>query len=107
MTLISQDQLPDFKPFPGYVGKLVHAETMTIVYWTVQAGCDVPTHSHPHEQVVTMLEGEFELVMDGESMTMRPGDVLVIPGNVPHSGHSITQCKLMDVWHPCREDYQV
>ncbi len=38
---------------------------------------------------------------------MRTGDVFIIPGDVPHSGRSITDCYLIDVWHPTREDYKV
>lgn len=105
--VIQQEALPDFNPFPGYRGKLVHAKTMTVVHWTIDAGYEVPDHSHPHEQIVNIMKGEFELTVDGQAMHLRPGDIVVIPGNVPHSGRSITDCKIIDIWHPCRDDYQV
>ena len=106
-TSIQLASLPDFNPFPGYVGKLVHGETMTIIHWEIQADCEVPLHSHPHEQIVNVMQGEFVLVLDGEPIHMHAGDVLVIPGDVPHSGRSITDCRIIDVWHPTRDDYQV
>jgi len=106
MKILSRDQLPDFHPFPGYRGKLIHGETMTVVHWQIQAECEIPLHSHPHEQIINMMHGQFELNLDGQAMILNGGDVLVIPGNVPHSGRSITDCQIIDVWHPVREDYQ-
>lgn len=106
METIRLEELKDFVPFEGYHGKLVHSENMTICHWDIKQGFSIPEHSHPHEQVVNMMDGEFELVLDGDPIRLKPGDVLVIPGNVPHSGVSITDCKIIDVWHPCRDDYR-
>jgi len=36
---------------------------------------------------------------------MKPGETAYIPGNVPHSGRTITACKLIDVFTPVREDW--
>ena len=106
MSTIELGKLPDFEPFPGYRGKLVHSATMTIAHWTIDADRSIPEHSHPHEQVVNMMEGEFELVVDGVPHRLTPGDVVVIPGDVPHAGRSITDCRIIDMWHPRRDDYQ-
>ena len=72
----------------------------------VEAGAALPRHSHPHEQVVNMLEGEFELVVDGTPHRLKAGDVLAIPGDAPHSGRALTRCRILDVFHPIREDYR-
>jgi quercetin dioxygenase-like cupin family protein len=53
-----------------------------------------------------MLEGELELVVDGTAHRLRAGDVLAIPGDAPHSGRAITRCRILDVFHPIREDYR-
>ena len=28
------------------------------------------------------------------------------PGDIPHSGHARTACRIIDVFHPIREDYR-
>ena len=102
-------QLEDIKPreiVPGYVARFVHTENMTFAYWTIEAGASLPSHQHPHEQVANLLEGEFELTLEGQTHILKPGSVLVIPSQASHSGKAVTDCRILDVFHPCREDYK-
>ena len=91
---------------PGFRGRFIHSDTMTFAYWTVDAGASIPPHSHPHEQVVNMLEGELELVADGIAHKLGAGDVFTIAGHVVHSARGLTACRVLDVFSPVREDYR-
>jgi mannose-6-phosphate isomerase-like protein (cupin superfamily) len=73
---------------------------------TIEAGAILPEHSHPHEQVVNMLDGELEMVVDGVRQPLRAGDVLMIPGGSVHSGRSLTPCRVLDVFHLVLMDYK-
>lgn len=105
-TKLELSQIPVIDLLPGYKVRFVHSETMTQAYWEIKKGASLPEHSHIHEQIVNVWEGEFELVLDGVPHRLKPGEVLVIPPNVPHSGTAITDCKIHDVFCPIREDYQ-
>ena len=76
------------------------------MFWKVDEGAAVPEHSHIHEQVVNVLQGVFELTIDGQAELLGPGKVAVIPPGIKHSGRAITYCELLDVFHPEREDYK-
>ena len=91
---------------PGFNGHLVHTEGMTFVEWHVTAGALLPEHSHPHEQVTAVQEGEFEMTIDGSKNQLTRGSVAVIPSNVLHSGRAVTDCTIIDVFQPVREDYR-
>jgi len=106
MTFLSLKDIEEKEIVPGYRAKFVHSENMTLGYWDVDQGAELPEHSHPHEQIANVLEGRFELTVDGEPRILEPGMVAVIPGGVPHSGKALTPCRLMDVFHPQREDYR-
>ncbi|MFK7951800.1 MAG: cupin domain-containing protein [Ekhidna sp.] len=100
--------LDDINPkeiLPGYTVRFVHSEKMTMAFWDVKAGSPLPEHAHHHEQIANVMEGEYELTINGETQRLKPGQVAVIPSNVPHSGIAITDCKLMDIFAPVREDY--
>lgn len=91
---------------PGYHGKFVHTENMTLAYWNIAAGAPLPEHAHPHEQVVNVIEGTMELTVEGEVHELKEGSVMVIPGGVPHAGKAVTTSRVIDVFYPVREDYQ-
>jgi quercetin dioxygenase-like cupin family protein len=91
---------------PGYTARAIHTGTMTFVYWTVTEGAVMPEHSHLHEQIAHVLKGRFELTVDGETRVLEPGTVAVIPPHVKHGGRAITECELLDVFNPEREDYK-
>ncbi|MGI8635933.1 MAG: cupin domain-containing protein, partial [Segetibacter sp.] len=91
---------------PGYKGKAFHTGSMTFMYWTVTEGAVIPAHSHLHEQVANVLKGKFELTVNGEAQLLEPGKVAIIPAYAVHGGKAITQCELLDVFLPEREDYK-
>ncbi len=103
-SIYSRSDLEPRKLLPGTEVQLVHSETMTLASWLFEPGIDLPEHSHPHEQISTVIEGLFELTIDGETLAMKAGDVAVIPSGAVHSGRSITQCRVIDAFHPVRED---
>ena len=107
MYLKELKDIPGKEMFPGYTGRFIHTGTMTFAFWEVKAGSTVPEHAHIHEQVAYIMEGKFVLTVDGTPIELEPGKVVVIPSNVKHSGIAITDCKLLDVFNPVREDYKV
>lgn len=106
MTQINLDEITPRELVPGYHGRFVHTENLTMAFWQVEPGSTLPDHKHPHEQVTTILEGEFELVVNGEKYLCKPGSVVVIPGNVPHNGVAITSCRIIDAFYPARTEYK-
>lgn len=106
MAFIDVASLGEKKVIEGYTGRAVHTGTMTLMYWTVEAGAVMPQHSHVHEQVANVLRGSFELTVDGETTMLHPGIVAVIPPHVPHGGRAITSCELLDIFLPERDDYK-
>jgi len=90
----------------GYKARFIHTENMTMAFWEVEAGAVMPMHHHIHEQTSQVLEGKFELTIDGETKEYQPGLVAIIPPNIPHGGVAITDCKLLDIFSPVREDYK-
>ncbi len=92
--------------FPGFTGQFVHSAWMTFVHWEVAPGALLPDHSHPHEQVVNIIAGEFELTIDGQTRQLGPGHVAIIPPHARHSGRAITSCRIIDAFYPVREDYR-
>ena len=103
---IKTTALPDFELLEGYTSKMIHTHQLTVAHVTAKAGYALPEHQHPHEQITNVLVGEFEMTVDGVTKVCQAGDVVVIPGNTLHSGIAKTDCKIIDVFNPPREDYK-
>jgi quercetin dioxygenase-like cupin family protein len=106
MAFIDLSKTASREIVPGYRARFLHAENMTLAYWEVEPGAELPEHAHPQDQIANVLEGEFELTVGGETRVLVPGQVALIPGNVPHSGRALTACRLLDAFQPARDDYR-
>ena len=86
----------EFRPVIG--------ERMLANYVRFDRNSTAPRHVHEEEQIVIVLDGEFEFEIDGEVRTMHHGDIAVIPAWVPHGAHTKdTTCREVDVFNPPRK----
>ena len=106
MKFMSLKELDWKELLPGYRACFVHSETMTVAHWKIAPGASMPGHSHPHEQVSNIIDGQFELTIEGVTKILGPDDVAIIPPNASHSGKALTKCRIIDVFYPIREDYR-
>jgi quercetin dioxygenase-like cupin family protein len=106
MAFVNINEIEEVELVPGVMGRFVHSENMTLAYWTIREGALIPEHAHQHEQFANVIEGEFELTIEGETRELVSGMVAVIPPHALHGGKALTECKLLDVFYPVREDYR-
>lgn len=106
MSFINISEIQAKEIAPGFFGKFLHSPTMSIAYWEAKQGAEIPIHQHVHEMIVNVIEGELELTVGEETRVLRFGEVAFIPGLVPHKAKALTDCKIIDVFHPVREDYR-
>jgi len=65
-----------------------------------------PPHSHPHEQVTYVAQGEVYFFIKDVCHKLGPGDLITVPPDVPHTIQLITAAAtLVDTFTPLREDF--
>jgi quercetin dioxygenase-like cupin family protein len=104
---VSRPDTSHHEIFPGVHIFTCTGEQMMLSLVELQPGSEVLPHSHPHEQMGMLLEGELTFTIGGETKVLRPGEMWRIPGGVTHgcvAGNS--GAKALDVFHPVREDYR-
>lgn len=106
MPLFQIDRLPVREIFPGLRARLIHTDRVSHSWVEIDAGATFPEHQHPHEQIVSMIAGELELVVEGVTHRLTPGQVFVIPSAARHSGRALTACRVLDAFAPVRDDYK-
>jgi len=85
---------------------LAWGERVMAVQTTLEEGAVVPAHSHLHEQITYVVEGELSMEAEGQSHVLRAGDSLLFPPNVEHGGTALKRTLVLDIFSPPREDYK-
>jgi quercetin dioxygenase-like cupin family protein len=92
---------------PGINAKTFWGEKMLAAVVDLDPNVHLPRHSHPHEQLGIVIEGEIEFIIEDEKKILGPGEVYVIPGDVAHEARTFDQpVKVLDVFSPVREEYK-
>jgi quercetin dioxygenase-like cupin family protein len=88
--------------------KIICGEKLMIAKMKLKDGFMVPLHHHHHEQVTQVISGQMRFWF-GENkdkvMDLYPGDVVVIPSNLPHEALMIGDVEEVDTWAPPRQDW--
>lgn len=107
MPFYNPDERQAKELFPGIFTRTFWGDKILVSLLDMEPHGNVPFHSHPHEQVGMVLEGELELTIDGETRLLTPGQVFVIPGGVEHRARTHDKpAKAIDIFSPVREEYK-
>lgn len=85
--------------------RVVTGEKATVAQIGLSKDCLVPLHHHVSEQVSVVLQGAVKFTLDGREVTVRGGEVLVIPSNLPHSALALEDSSVIEVFSPIRQDW--
>lgn len=83
----------------AYNDKLFLAEHEMVKGWVGTV------HSHPHDQIVYVVQGHLRVTCQGKTFDVRTGDTFVVRGGVEHGASAMEDSRVIDVFTPCREDY--
>jgi len=101
------DDLPSTEMLPGVDRRAVWLDDVMLTFFTFEPGAAVPEHAHPNEQITVVVEGAMEFTLGEETQTLRAGEGVCIPPNVPHKARVLDERTVAyDAWSPTREDYK-
>ena len=64
---------------------LVQSKPASVTLFAFDAGQGLNEHTTPYDAHVIVVEGVASLTIGGETILARAGDIVRMPGNVPHS----------------------
>jgi quercetin dioxygenase-like cupin family protein len=93
--------------FPGVNAHIVWGTNLMVSLVDLTPHSVVEEHSHPHEQMGMVIEGRAEFTIGGETRVVGPGDMYLMPSNVPHKVVALdAPVRAIDVFNPPREEYK-
>ncbi len=79
------DPASQFTPgIEGYVYDGLDGSQMA--FWTYAEDAVSKEHDHPYEEYIVVVQGQYNLYIDGNTISLRAGDEHLIPTGKPHSG---------------------
>jgi quercetin dioxygenase-like cupin family protein len=105
----SWEAVPAEQMNPLLTRQYITGEQGMLARIVLKKGALVPRHSHPNEQISYIAEGALRFLLGDESApvekTVRAGEVLVIPGGLPHSAEALEDTVDFDLFAPPRQDW--
>ena len=94
------------EPLNERIGRqMLNGEAMTLARITLAQGALVPEHSHPNEQIATVLSGRLRFRLGDEERVVDAGASILIAGDVPHEVEALEDSVVLDAFAPRREDW--
>jgi quercetin dioxygenase-like cupin family protein len=90
---------------PVITRNMASGEDATIARVLIARGGIVPRHSHRSEQYTMVLSGALKFFFDDGETVVHPGEILLIPADVPHSAEALEDTVDIDFFAPRREDW--
>ncbi|MDD3622748.1 MAG: cupin domain-containing protein [Methanofollis sp.] len=74
---------------------IVNRPVGTITLFSFDADEGLSEHTAPYDAVVTVLDGECEVWLAGETHQMKEGETIIFPAHAPHALSAVTRFKMM------------
>ena len=88
---------------PGVTLRFETLERVLLAHITLAPGAAVPQHSHPEEQIGTVLEGSLRLELPDGAREVGAGATYGLPADVPHAAFAGPDgCVLIEAFSPPR-----
>lgn len=109
MIVVKEDDIIREKISEGKYRTVAHLEDLMVVIWDFTDGPmkdPESPHSHPHEQITYVAEGELFFHKGEIIYRLSKGDLITISSGVSHCIQTIsTSVRLIDSFHPVRKEF--
>jgi len=106
MDVVTSEAFDEVEAEPGvFLAQLAIGDEMSIQHLRMAPGAVIPEHSHHHEQVGFVYEGEQTFVLDGdETVTIAPGESYRLASEEVHGAENRADVEMraIDVFSPPR-----
>lgn len=109
MPFNEEDQIIQEKISRDFERTIAHLENLMVVVCDFTNGPmknPDPPHSHPHEQITYVAEGELLFFKSNKEFKLKKGDIITVPSGIQHCIQTLSShVKLIDSFHPVRKDF--
>lgn len=89
------EDLIDYQEGSVVSREIVRKDTGTVTIFAFDKGEGLSEHSAPFDAVVQIVDGTANISIGGEENTVKKGQMIIMPANVPHALHAVEKYKMI------------
>ncbi len=104
--IIRYADVPAIELAPGIKAHIISSEKITLSFASAEPNAPLPPHRHENEQILIVLDGAIDFVIEGKQYHVEKGDVIVLPSNTEHGAYFTEKgARVIDAFSPPRQDF--
>lgn len=104
--VISYRDIPLVELAPEIKAHILSSDRMTAIFTVMPPNSMVPKHRHEQEQIMIIVAGECDQIIEGKLYHLKEGNVVRYASNQEHGTYvSNKGCRTIEVFTPVRQDY--
>ena len=105
--VVHYPDIPLTELVPSANSHLVFGDKLTVSFLTMSANGYFPPHRHESEQIMVVLGGYCDEIVEGKLYRLEKGDVIMLPPNMEHGAYiREVDCVVIDIFSPPRKDFK-
>jgi quercetin dioxygenase-like cupin family protein len=85
----------DYQDLSVVSKEIIKKDTGTVTLFAFSKGQGLSEHTAPFDAMVTVLDGEAEISIDGKPIPVKAGEMIIMPANIPHALKAVERFKMM------------
>ncbi len=74
---------------------LIDKNTGTVTFFAFDEGQGLSEHTAPFDALLYLLDGEAEISISGKPLSLKQGEMIIMPANEPHALKAVKQFKMI------------
>ncbi len=75
--------------------EIIRKETGTVTIFAFDKGEGLSEHTAPFDAMVQVVDGTAEIIISGNKNIVERGELIIMPGNVPHALNAVERFKMV------------
>ena len=89
------ENLIDYQEKSVVSREIIRKETGTVTIFAFDRGEGLSEHTAPFDAMVQVVDGTAEIIISGNKNVVKSGEMIIMPGNVPHALNAVERFKMV------------
>lgn len=89
------NNLPDYQSNSVVSREIIKKDECTVTFFAFDEGQGLSEHTAPFDALVYIIDGEADIIIDGNNNSLCSGEMIIMPANHPHALKAIKPFKML------------